>query len=106
MKKLITLGLLLGLSSFGWAADLAAGKQKAAQVCAACHGVDGIAKDGQYPILAGQSADYLVKALRDYKSGARKNAIMAPMAEPLSRAEMENVAAWFASQSGPLNMKR
>lgn len=88
------------------AADIAAGKAKAEQICAACHGADGNSKDGQYPILAGQHPDYIKKALRDYKSGARNNPTMAGMAATLSAADIENVAAWFSSQQSPLVMKR
>ncbi|MDK2123038.1 c-type cytochrome [Parachitinimonas caeni] len=88
------------------AANADLGKDKAATVCASCHGADGKSSNGQYPILAGQHKDYLIKALKDYQSGARNNAIMAGMAKPLSKAEIESLAAWFASQSGPLNMSR
>jgi cytochrome c553 len=88
------------------AADLAAGRAKAEQLCAACHTATGNATNPDYPVLAGQHADYLERALRDYKSGARKNAIMAPMAQPLSKQEIENLAAWFASQPSTLKMHR
>jgi len=82
--------------------DVAAGKQKA-QTCQACHGADGNGTgDGQYPRLAGQYADYLVKALQDYKSGARSNAIMAGFVATLEKKDMEDLAAYFSSQNGPL----
>ncbi len=80
------------------AADLEAGKAKAQQVCAACHGLDGNSTTPDYPKLAGQHPLYLAKALRDYKSGKRKNAIMAPMAAGLSARDIENVAAYYAAQ--------
>lgn len=83
------------------------GKAKAAQVCAACHGADGakpIAPD--QPILAGQYNDYLVKALQDYKSGKRANPIMKAFAAPLSRKEIEDLAAWFSSQKSGLHFQR
>jgi cytochrome c553 len=51
-----------------------------------------------WPNLAGQKAPYMVKQLKDFKSGARKDPIMAPMAAPLSAQDMENLAAFFASQ--------
>ena len=82
--------------------DAAAGKEKAAQVCAACHGADGNRTDPQYPRLAGQHASYLVQALKEYQDGGRKNPIMLGFASTLSKAEIENLAAWFASQSGGL----
>ena len=85
------------------AADIAAGKDKAV-VCQACHGADGNGiGDPQYPNIAGQYADYLAKALHDYKSGARKNAIMAGFATTLSDEDIANLSAYFASQTGPLD---
>lgn len=84
-----------------------AGQAKAKAVCAACHGENGDkALQPDYPVLAGQHADYLAKSLRDYKSGARKNAIMGAQAQGLSLQEIQDVAAWFASQKGPLHVKR
>ena len=67
-------------------------------MCAACHGVDGNSQLPDYPKLAGQHSDYLAKALRDYKSGARKNPIMAGFAGALSKDDIANLAAWFSSQ--------
>jgi cytochrome c553 len=87
-------------------ADPAAGQAKAKQVCAACHGENGDKPlQPDYPTLAGQHRDYLTKALGDYKSGARKNAIMGTQAQPLSRKEIQDVAEWFASRPGPLAVK-
>ena len=99
MKSLFVaaMSVLLG-SGTAAAADLAAGKQKAEQVCAACHGIDGNSQVADYPKIGGQYADYLDKALRDYKSGRRKNPIMAGMAAPLTAQDIENVAAYYASQ--------
>ena len=87
------------------AADLAAGAAKAKEVCAACHGMDGNAPTPDYPRLAGQHRDYLEKALRDYKSGARKNAIMAGFAAGLSPRDIENVAAYYHAQPAVLATK-
>ena len=85
------------------AADLAAGKQKVQEVCQACHGMDGLsAQFPDYPKLAGQHPDYLAKALRDYKSGARKNPIMAGMAAPLTPTDIDNLAAYYAAQPSSL----
>jgi len=82
--------------------DVEAGRQKS-QVCQACHGPDGNGTgDGQYPRLAGQYADYLLKSLQDYKSGARDNAIMAGFVATLSNQDMKDLAAFYAAQSGPL----
>ena len=84
-----------------------AGQAKAKAVCAACHGENGDKPlQPEYPVLAGQHPDYIAKALRDYKTGARKNAIMGAQAQGLSLQEIQDVAAWFASQKGPLHVKR
>jgi cytochrome c553 len=96
---------LCGAAQAGGNAE--AGKQKAAQVCAACHGPDGNHPAApENPILAGQHPDYLAKALQDYKSGKRKNAVMNALASTLSRQDIEDVAAWFSSQSSGLHSQR
>lgn len=98
---------LLSLSPAVSAADRAAGQAKADAVCAACHGKDGNTPvDPSYPKLAGQYSDFLVRALSDYKSGARKNAIMAGQVQALSKADIENLAAFYASLPGSLTAKR
>jgi cytochrome c553 len=79
-------------------ADPAAGAAKAKEVCQACHGLDGNSPSPDYPKIGGQYPDYLAKALRDYKSGARKNAIMAGFAGTLSKQDIDNLAAYYASQ--------
>jgi len=87
--------------------NAAAGKTKAAQVCAACHGAEGDKPTApENPILAGQHRDYLVKALKDYKAGKRSNAIMKGFAASLSNQDMEDLAAWFASQASSLHLQR
>ncbi len=80
------------------AGDAVAGAAKAKEVCQACHGMDGNSATPDYPKIGGQYPDYLSKALRDYKSGARKNAIMAGFAGTLSARDIDNVAAYYASQ--------
>jgi cytochrome c553 len=101
----VILPALLALASgtaFAAAPDAAAGQTKA-QPCAACHGPTGNESvDPTYPRLAGQYADYLAKALRDYKTGARKNAIMAGFATTLSEQDIADLAAFFAAQKGEL----
>ncbi len=89
------------------ASDAAAGAEKAGQLCAACHGPDGKTPiDPSYPILAGQLEDYLVVALKAYRSGERNNAIMSATAKTLSTADIENLAAHFAGLPGPLSVRR
>ena len=79
-------------------ADPVKGKALAEQVCAACHGADGNSVAAANPTLAGQHADYIVKQLTEFKSGARKNPIMMGMAAPLSPEDMKNVGAYFSEQ--------
>ena len=101
MKKFVVIAAtcaLLGSATAALAAgDPTAGKAKST-TCAACHNADGNSAVAQYPKLAGQSADYLVKQLQEYKSGARVNAIMVGMVAPLSPQDMEDLAAFYASQ--------
>lgn len=79
--------------------DPKAGKAKAA-ACAGCHGEDGNGENGAYPRLAGQYEGYLVKVLKDYKKGTRKNPIMNGMAESLSGQDIQDISAFYASQRG------
>ncbi len=75
-----------------------AGQAKAA-VCGACHGLDGNSSDPQYPKLAGQSEQYIVHQLNNFKSGKRQNPIMMGMATPLSEQDMHDIGAYFASKT-------
>lgn len=98
---------LLVLSAAAQSADINAGRAKHEQVCAACHGKDANTPiDPSYPRLAGQHRDYLERTLIDYQTGARKNAIMAAQAQTLSRAEIANLSAFYASLPGSLQVKR
>lgn len=100
------LGCGLGLDAAA-RGNVQAGKAKAAQVCAACHGPDGNKPSApDQPILAGQHYDYLVRAMTDYKSGKRKNAVMSGFASTLSRQDIEDLAAFFASQKSNLHYQR
>ena len=106
MNKVLVLCIALAMSGVSVAADKANGKALSAQ-CSACHGKDGV--NGvlpSYPIIAGQHEDYLNQALMDYKSGARKNAVMSGIATTLTKAEMKGLAKYFASLPTPLNDKK
>ncbi|MFN9504355.1 MAG: c-type cytochrome [Rubrivivax sp.] len=70
-----------------------------AQVCAACHLADGNRGAPANPILAGQHPEYLVKQLQEFKSGKRKNAIMAGFAATRSEDDLRHVAAFYASKA-------
>jgi len=93
------------LATAAHGAELAAGQAKAKEICQACHGLDGNSTVADYPKLGGQYPDYLAKALRDYKSGARKNPIMAGFAGALTAQDIDNLAAYYASQPPVLARK-
>ena len=102
MKRALTLlsfGAVLAFASTQLlaAANIDNGKQKAA-VCLACHGADGNAVDPQYPRLAGQYNEYIQQALREYKTGQRRNPIMKGFVATLSDQDIEDIAAFFSSQ--------
>jgi cytochrome c553 len=78
--------------------DAAAGKKRA-EDCAGCHGADGNSPNDTWPSLAGQNAAYLAHILGTYKSGDQKNEIMSPLANDLSPADVQNLAAYYASLS-------
>jgi cytochrome c553 len=101
MKKLISLAALLAFAGAAGSVlaegNVAAGKARSA-VCAGCHGVDGVSAAPNFPKLAGQDAQYIAKQLADFKSGARKDPIMTGMAAGLSKKDMDDLAAYYASQ--------
>lgn len=101
MKRLfVTVAAVVALGAVGpaqAAGDAAAGKAKSA-ACAGCHGMDGNSANPLWPKLAGQHAGYLVKQLKDFKAGVRKDPTMSPMAMPLGEQDMEDMAAYFSGQ--------
>ena len=97
MTKLLVIAAALAVSAVAQAGDPAAGKEKA-KVCAACHGENGISQAPDFPKLAGQYNDYLVRAMNDYKTGARKNPIMAGQVANLKKEDIADLSAYFASQ--------
>ena len=105
MKKLlVAASLLWAVPAVVWAGgDIAKGKELSTS-CAACHGADGNSTIPTNPILAGQYESYLVKALQDYKSGARTNAIMAGFATALTDQDIRDLAAYFADQESNLSV--
>jgi cytochrome c553 len=82
--------------------------------CASCHGDDFVkSADASIPSLAGQHADYLVQALRQYKNGdnknalvGRANAVMGPQAKKLSNADIDNIAAYLSGLKGQLSVHK
>ena len=83
-------------SSFAFAGDVKAGKAKSV-TCAVCHGSAGISNSPLWPNLAGQKEKYLIKQLKDFKSGTRKDPTMAPMVAALTDEDIKNLAAYYTS---------
>lgn len=78
------------------AGNVAAGREKAAQ-CQACHGLDGLSKLPVAPNLAGQPEPYLVKALNDFRNGARQNEVMSIMIKALNDTDIADLAAYYSA---------
>lgn len=96
MKMVIIAVALMGAGGLAYAAgDVAAG-QKKAEGCAGCHGANGEG-NGPNPALAGMAPEQFAKAIADYKSGARKHAVMKALASKLSPQDTENLGAYYAS---------
>lgn len=77
----------------------AAGEAKS-QACTACHGERGNSPNPMFPRLDGQHESYLYQALRQYKSGARRNPVMTGQVAALSEQDMRDLAAYYANQQG------
>lgn len=105
MNKLLviltTVAVALGSGSALAGGDAERGKEKTA-ACAACHGPDGNSVSPAFPRIAGQYESYLLHALREYKSGARSNPIMAGQVAGLNDQDLQDLAAFFAAQHGDL----
>ena len=101
MKKIMMSAccLLLGAGLPAQAAETSEIQMKT-KTCVQCHGPDGNSPSPEFPRIAGQHQDYLAKALRDYKSGVRKNAIMAPMVANLTPRDIEEIAEYYSKQKG------
>ena len=93
--------MLLGMtvaSLANAAGNVQAGQTKASTVCVACHGLDGNSVNPEWPSLAGQHETYIVKQIKAFKAGERTNALMSPIALTLTDQDIEDVAAYFATQ--------
>ena len=101
---LIAIALVFAAAGPAQAGNPEAGKEKS-RTCAACHGPDGNSPSADFPRLAGQHYDYLLKAMKDYKSGARKNPMMMPMMTNVSARDIEDLAAFYSHQQGVTTAK-
>lgn len=93
----VLLASLMVSATVSAAGDAAAGKTKSAP-CAACHAADGNSTNQEWPKLAGQSRQYLIKQLKLLKTKARISPLMNPQAAALSDQDIEDLAAYFESQ--------
>ena len=105
MKRLVMITTWISLAMFATgtiqaAGDPSAGQAKS-QICAACHGLDGNSPMPQNPVLAGQAPGYIAQQLARFKSGTRKNAIMAGMTQLLSEQDIQDIDTWYSSQTAP-----
>ena len=98
LNTVAALGLLLSvtMTQTTFAGDAGAGQAKAG-VCGGCHGPDGVSFSPEIPNLKGQKEAYLIKAIGDYKSGARKNPMMSSMVGGLNETDIADIAAYYAS---------
>ena len=78
------------------AGNVPAGKAKSA-ACTACHGKQGISSTPDYPNIAGQTEPYLIKSLREFRSGQRKDPSMNRIAAGLSDADIADLSAYYAN---------
>lgn len=78
--------------------DAAAGR-KTSVTCVPCHGANGKSPNDVWPNLAGQGNSYIVKQLKAFRDGTRTDPVMTSMAKPLSDQDIENLAAFFSTQT-------
>jgi cytochrome c553 len=86
----------MAVTTPGMAGDAKVGRQKALR-CQTCHGLDGMARLPEAPNLAGQNEAYLIKALKDFRTGTRKNDMMSLVIANLKDADLADLAAYFAA---------
>ena len=93
--------VIFGIPNYLYAGDLLLGKEKAATVCSACHGMDGQATSGGNspltPNITAQEKEYLLAKLKDYKSGKINHPQMSLIAQMLSDEDIENVSEWYSN---------
>ncbi|WP_151634478.1 c-type cytochrome [Noviherbaspirillum aerium] len=113
MKRIFAVAAVLLSFNAIAGGNVEAGKAAAEKYnCASCHGKDyNTPIDPSYPKLAGQHQDYLEQSLIAYKRGGdgangRGNAIMGAQAKPLSRQDIQNIAAYLHSLPGSLVLRK
>ena len=98
LKSVVIVAGFALASGVSVAGDVEAGKN-ASTMCAACHGADGNSAAGNFPKLAGQGEKYLLKQLKDIKSGDRTVVEMTGMLDGMTEQDLENLAAYYAAQT-------
>jgi cytochrome c553 len=93
--KLASISAILVFSMNAQAGDAAAGKAKSG-ACTSCHGMNGKSTNPDYPNLAGQKKNYLVKSIKDYKNGNRKSSLMSSMVSSLTDADIDDLATFYS----------
>jgi cytochrome c553 len=96
--RLLAAAALVAFTGSAFASGDASVGQKKSAPCAACHGAQGVSPSPEFPNLAGQYPDYLETALKHYQNGKRKNPIMVAQVEKLKPKDIQDLAAFFASQ--------
>lgn len=92
-------GFLLLSSSLALAAGSVESGRDKSVLCAGCHGETGTSVSPLVPNLAGQKEAYLIKAIKDYRSGKRNDPMMASMVQGLSDSDIFDLAAYFSTQT-------
>jgi cytochrome c553 len=99
-RPLVSVGIVVFLSAAstvgGWATEHP-GRQKVQSTCAVCHGIDGIGRNPDVPNLAGESASYIERQLKAFKSGSRQHVQMSIIARSLADQDIRDLAAWYSS---------
>jgi cytochrome c553 len=98
MRKTIALAIWLAALPLTGHAQSIADK---AQICATCHGQNGVPTQSVIPVIWGQQLGYLFIELRDFKTGARKNDLMSPIAQGLEFSDLMPLAQYFSQQTWP-----
>lgn len=96
-RSIMGIALLLAALTALAEGDAERGKQLTT-TCQACHGTDGNSPAGTFPKLAGQNSNYLLKQMRDIKSGVRPVPTMTGMLDNMTPQDLEDLAAYFSSQ--------
>lgn len=97
----LTAALFASTLIMGGGAIAAEDIEQKAQLCATCHGADGVPVDKKTPVIWGQDEGYLYLQLRDFKSGMRKSDVMGPIASQFEKQDMYDLAAYFTKEKWP-----